>query len=162
MKERHHPRVESFKLNISGDFPGGSVVKTLHFHCRGRGFIPGQGTKIPHASRCGQKWKKKKKKKGFLKWIYLASSKIYHIDIFCVFCFLDVFIYNWRIIALQCRVGFWHINFFSPLIMAQWKVYHRQDLDIGSWILENVLGFTGRGEQSWGQIARSIQLTLTN
>ena len=29
---------------------------------RGTGSIPGEGTKIPHASRCGQKVKKKKKK----------------------------------------------------------------------------------------------------
>lgn len=29
-------------------FPGGPVVKTLCFHCRGTGSIPGQGTKIPH------------------------------------------------------------------------------------------------------------------
>jgi len=44
------------------DFPGGPVVKTLHFHCRGHRFgplFPGQGTKIPLAS-----WHKKKKR-GF-------------------------------------------------------------------------------------------------
>ena len=35
------------------------MVKTLHFHCRGHGFIPGQGTKIPV-------WPKKKKKKQTL------------------------------------------------------------------------------------------------
>ena len=28
------------------DFPGGSVVKTLSYHCRGS--IPGRGTEIPH------------------------------------------------------------------------------------------------------------------
>ena len=33
------------------DFPGGPVVKTLHF-CS-MGLIPGQGTKIPHAVRHG-------------------------------------------------------------------------------------------------------------
>ena len=32
-----------------GDFPGGPVVKTPRFHCRGAGLIPGQGTGIPHA-----------------------------------------------------------------------------------------------------------------
>ena len=31
------------------DFPGSPVVKTLRFHCRGRRFKPGWGTKIPHA-----------------------------------------------------------------------------------------------------------------
>ena len=37
------------------DFPGYPVVKTLHFHERGWGSIPGWGTKIPHAVWCGQK-----------------------------------------------------------------------------------------------------------
>lgn len=33
-----------------GDFPGGTQVKTLRFHCRrGGGSIPGQRTKISHA-----------------------------------------------------------------------------------------------------------------
>ena len=32
----------------AGTSPSGPVVKTLHFHCRGTGSIPGQGTKIPH------------------------------------------------------------------------------------------------------------------
>ena len=40
---------------MSGDFPGGPVVKTLHVHCRGTGLVPGQKTKIPHASGCNQK-----------------------------------------------------------------------------------------------------------
>ena len=30
--------------------PCGPVVKTLHFHHRGTGFLPGQGTKIPYAA----------------------------------------------------------------------------------------------------------------
>ena len=33
------------------------LVKTLHFHCRGHRFDPGQGTKIPAA------WQKKQKNK---------------------------------------------------------------------------------------------------
>ena len=32
------------------DFPRGSVVKTLHFQCRGEDSVSGQGTKIPNAS----------------------------------------------------------------------------------------------------------------
>ena len=32
------------------DFPGGPVVKTLCFQWGGMGLIPGQGTKIPHAT----------------------------------------------------------------------------------------------------------------
>ena len=27
--------------------PGSPMVRTLHFHCKGVGSIPGQGTKIP-------------------------------------------------------------------------------------------------------------------
>ena len=34
------------------DFPGSSVVKTAHFHCRGTGSIPAQGTGIPYALWC--------------------------------------------------------------------------------------------------------------
>ena len=39
------------------EFPGGPVVKTEHFHCHSQGSIPGQGTNIPKAVRCGQKRK---------------------------------------------------------------------------------------------------------
>ena len=41
------------------DFPGGLVVKTLCFQCRGHGFDP-RGTKIPYAAQQDQKQKKKK------------------------------------------------------------------------------------------------------
>ena len=46
------------------DFPGGPVVKTLHFQCggvgrRGVGSVPDWGAKIPHASQRDQKKKKK-------------------------------------------------------------------------------------------------------
>ena len=43
------------------DFPGGPVVKTLPARARGVGSISG-GTKIPHATQCGQKLKFVKKK----------------------------------------------------------------------------------------------------
>ena len=32
------------------DFPGGPVVKTLRFHYKGTGLIPGGGTKMPHGA----------------------------------------------------------------------------------------------------------------
>ena len=38
-----------------GDFPGGPVVRIQRFHCRERGSIPRQGTKIPHNMWCGEK-----------------------------------------------------------------------------------------------------------
>ena len=37
------------------DFPGRPVVRTLCFHCRGVGLIPGQGIRILHASWHGLK-----------------------------------------------------------------------------------------------------------
>ena len=40
------------------DFPGGPVIKTLYFHCRGVGSIPDQGTMILHAEQDGEKEKK--------------------------------------------------------------------------------------------------------
>ena len=47
------------KKNIEG-FPGGLEVKVPRFHCRGKGLIPGQGTKILQAM-CGMAKKRKKK-----------------------------------------------------------------------------------------------------
>ena len=55
------------------DFPGGAVVKTLRFQCRGRGLHPVQGTEIPYATQPEViiiivfKLKKKKKKISFNK-----------------------------------------------------------------------------------------------
>ena len=43
------------------DFPGGPVVKTPCFHCRGHGFVLGWETKILHATRHSHKKKKRKK-----------------------------------------------------------------------------------------------------
>ena len=43
----------------NGDFPGGPVVKTLLSSAGGMGSIPGQGAKIPHASRLKTKTKHK-------------------------------------------------------------------------------------------------------
>ena len=38
-----------------GELPGGPVVRTRRFHCRGAGSIPGLGTKIPQAVQRVQK-----------------------------------------------------------------------------------------------------------
>ena len=46
------------KKKKSRDFPGGPVVKTPRFQCRGHWFDPGQGTKIPYAVPCSQNNKK--------------------------------------------------------------------------------------------------------
>ena len=44
---------------MTGDFLGGPVVKTPHFHCRGCGCDSWSGTKILHALRRGQRFFKK-------------------------------------------------------------------------------------------------------
>ena len=48
---------------MAWDFPGGPVVKTPRFHCRGHGFDLWLGVKILHAVWHGQKIEKEKKKK---------------------------------------------------------------------------------------------------
>ena len=47
----------------SGDFPGGLVAKNMPFTAASVVLIPGQGTKISHATRYSQNIKKKKKEK---------------------------------------------------------------------------------------------------
>ena len=41
---------------MSTDLPGGPVVKTPPSSAGDWGLIPGEGTKIPHAAGCGQKF----------------------------------------------------------------------------------------------------------
>ena len=48
MKVKEQSEKVGLKLNIR-DFPGGSVAKTLCFQCRGPGFKPWSGNKIPCA-----------------------------------------------------------------------------------------------------------------
>ena len=55
-------KVPIFVINNESDdtlrplwnFPGGPVIKTLSFNAEGTGSIPDGGTKIPHATWCGQ------------------------------------------------------------------------------------------------------------
>ena len=56
------------------DFPGGPVVKTLRFHCRGRGFDPGRGDpKIPHATHAA--WPKQNQNQNKTeKWVQRPSG----------------------------------------------------------------------------------------
>ena len=42
-------------MTLLRDYPGGTVVKTLHLHSRGCGFNSGQGTRNLHAERGSQK-----------------------------------------------------------------------------------------------------------
>ena len=62
---------------------GGLVVKTLPFHSKGHGSIPGWGTKIPHAAWHGQvnnkylfKIKTNNKKSGGI-FFFKASEKCF-------------------------------------------------------------------------------------
>ena len=48
-------RMSSAEMGLLRDFPGGPMVKTPYFSAQNKGLIPGQGTKIPHATWCGQK-----------------------------------------------------------------------------------------------------------
>ena len=50
--------VEKLQLRFNEDFPGDTVMRTSLSSTGGMDSTPGQGTKIPHASRL----KKKKKK----------------------------------------------------------------------------------------------------
>ena len=49
-RERMDEQIRHFKRRINRDFPGGPVVETLPSRAQGVSSIPGQGTKIPHAS----------------------------------------------------------------------------------------------------------------
>ena len=42
--------LETYIISIFWDFPGGPVVKTVYSQCRGTGFYPWSGNKIPHAT----------------------------------------------------------------------------------------------------------------
>ena len=54
IRKAHGPS-SGIQNNNTGHFPGGPMVKTQYFQCRGSGLIPGQETKIPHDARCGKK-----------------------------------------------------------------------------------------------------------
>ena len=66
------------------DFPAGPVVKTLPSNTKGVSLIPGQGTKIPHASQSvNQNMKKKKERKKERNNIVTYSTKtlkVVHIN----------------------------------------------------------------------------------
>ena len=58
-------RLNNFHISLFKtlrEFPGGLVVRIWHFHHRGWGSAPGQGTEILQAAWCCQKKKKKKLK----------------------------------------------------------------------------------------------------
>ena len=56
-----------------GEFLGGPVVRSPHFHCRGHRVNPQLGSKILHAAQCSQK---KKKKDVFKLELYTHSKQI--------------------------------------------------------------------------------------
>ena len=58
MRSRSHHFIFLDFEKVVGGFPGGPVVKTLRFHCRGQGLMPGQGS-----STCCEVWSKGTKKR---------------------------------------------------------------------------------------------------
>ena len=75
-------------------FPGGPVVKTPFFRCMGTGLIPGQETRIPHATQRGQKTRNikthKQQRRKFqmanycqLYFCYIVSSRLGESQKFC-------------------------------------------------------------------------------
>ena len=63
-----------FPSLFPGDFPGGLVIKIPCFHCRGPGFDPWSGNKVPHATQHGKIKKKKKKNRSISFWSYQSHS----------------------------------------------------------------------------------------
>ena len=61
---------------VHWDFPGGPVVRSLHFHCRGFGFNTWSGHYMPHASQHSQKKKKGalEARNDHLAWTYTSIS----------------------------------------------------------------------------------------
>ena len=59
-----------------GNFLFCPVVRAPHFHCGGKGLIPGQGTKILHATWNGQKQKTKKPPKVHIEHFFNGSLAI--------------------------------------------------------------------------------------
>ena len=50
----------SLRMLMKQEFPGGAVVRILHFQCRDTGSVPGLGIKIPHATCHNRNLKTKK------------------------------------------------------------------------------------------------------
>ena len=57
---------------------GNLLVKTLHFHCRGQGLVPVQGTKIMHAMVNGQEKKREREREIIQYWLpwWLRQQRI--------------------------------------------------------------------------------------
>ena len=55
MKTQPSQKERKRKNRKTTEFPGSPVVRTLHFHCRGTGWIPGWGTEILHVAWPGKK-----------------------------------------------------------------------------------------------------------
>lgn len=53
----YYTAITRSKTELSGEFPGCSVVGTLCFHCQGPGFNPGQRTGISQVASQSQKTK---------------------------------------------------------------------------------------------------------
>ena len=61
-------------MSIEKEFPCGPVVRVLGFHCHGLCSIPGQGTELSQAMRCGQR-KHRSPRSGFRVIAAAAAAK---------------------------------------------------------------------------------------
>ena len=84
LRHQESPLQWWFILNIIyktdlGDFPGGPVIKTPCFHCRGPGFHPWLGKQNPTCHMAQQRKKRKGRKKkrlGFQSWLSTTSGAV--------------------------------------------------------------------------------------
>ena len=95
----------------TGDFPGGPVVKPLHSQCRGHSFDPRAGlTKIPHATRGGQKEKK---------WVTGSDHQNSSVEVDCAGGFYSLQWWRWQTwvtwVALDCQTVVW-LSFLSATL----------------------------------------------
>ena len=83
------PKISILHLKNKGaGLPGCPVVKTLSFHCRDTGSIPGWGAEITHGALCNQEKKKQSKTKtqGAEQRYSLFSGMYFSIFVFAFFC----------------------------------------------------------------------------
>ena len=67
-------QVIALHVPLYSDFPGGPMVKTPHFHCRGHGFHPWSPVgEVSRVAQCSQK-----EKKNFFMKERKETSSIFH------------------------------------------------------------------------------------
>ena len=111
-------------------FPGGTVFRALCFHCRGKGSVPGQGTKILHAAQLSPKIKE---------WGSFFNSSQCNLFALCI----AYFPFQWHVGEKGDSLNLFSFSFFcclSPLfflipsyIKDLWKVRIIHISDTSNW-----------------------------